>query len=816
MWTSQMLTLLGDSRYALRTLRKMPGFSAAAVITLALGIGANTAIFSVVKAVLLNQLPYRQPERLVALGEADSGEKRPETIGYATAYDWRRLSHTFESMSLYRDADGAIVERGAPELLHGMRVSYDFFDTLGIRMQLGRTFLPEEDRPDRRHEVILSDGLWRTWFGGDSQVIGRAIRLSETSFTVVGVLPASFRPLEIPGDQGAPQMFMPLGYDLSLPYACRDCQHLHLIARLKSGVEMSQARAELRSIMSDLVRQYPASYPPNATVAMEPLHDYLVGRVSTALWLLLGAVSFVLLIACANVANLILARALGRAKELALRSALGAARGRIVRQLLAESLLLALAGGLAGVLLAWWLTPALTAIGPREIPRIREVGMDTSVLLFGMGASLLTGLLVGLMPALRASRVDLNDALKDLSKATTGNRGSRGLRDLLAAGEIALAFVLVAGAGLLGKSFVRLLDVDPGYDAHHVLTAGTYVYGAQYQKPQAELGYYDQVMQRLRATPGIESVAVTSQLPLSSFDRRGFHIRDRRPRIPSDVPSADTYSVSPDYFRVMRIPLRRGRLFTAADGPTSLKVAIVSETCARQEFPGESAIGKQIQLGGRDDNQPWATIVGVVGDVHQDGLDLRPRIAAYIVQSQDVSFSYSLVARTALQPRLMEHALRAAFLAVDSTQPVFRVQPMEDYLASSLAQRRFTLTLIALFGALALSLAAIGIYGVIAYSVTMRTKEIGIRMALGAARSDVLLMVLRDGATLTGMGLATGFLASLALARLLASLLFEVRATDLTVSIAVAAGLSAVALLASYLPARRAAAVDPTIALRYG
>jgi putative ABC transport system permease protein len=809
---------MGDLSFSWRALRKNPAFSVLAVITLALGVGANTAIFSVVKAVLLNQLPYRQPNRLVALAEADSGETRPETIGYATAYDWRRLSHSFEGMSLYRDAAGAIVERGDPELLHGMRVNYDFFDTLGIPMQLGRTFLPQEDRPDRRYELILSDGLWKRRFGGDPQIVGRVVRLSESSFTVVGVLPAGFRTLEIPGSAGTPEMFMPLGYDLSLPYACRDCQHLHLIARMKPGVPASRAHAELKTIMSGLLRQYPGSYPPTATVALEPLHDYLVGRAGTALWVLMGAVGFVLLIACANVANLMLARAMGRAKEIALRAALGAGRWRLVRQLLTESLLLALAGGLAGVLLASWCTSALAALGPKEIPRVNEVRLDPTVLLFCLAASLLTGVLFGLMPALRASRVDLNDALKDLGKATPG-RARQGLRNLLVAGEMAAAFVLVVGAGLLGKSFIRLMNVDPGYDPHNVLTLSTYVYGPRYQKPEAELGYYNQAMERLRATPGIESVAMTSELPLADFDRRGFHIRDRRPQIPSDVPSADTYSVSPDYFRVMKIPLRRGRMFTEADGPTAPKVAIVSETCAREQFPGEDAIGKQIQLGGRDERQPWATIVGVAGDVHQYGLEIKPNIAAYIAQSQDLSFGYSLVARTAgdpsHDPRRMEGAVRAAFLAVDRTLPVYRVQPLESYSASALAQRRFTLELIALFGALALALAAVGIYGVIAYGVTLRTREVGIRMALGAGRRDVLLMVLRTGATLTGAGLAAGFLASLALTRLLASLLFEVRAIDLATSAAVAVVLSAVALLASYLPARRAASVDPTIALRY-
>ncbi len=505
---------------------------------------------------------------------------------------------------------------------------------------------------------------------------------------------------------------------------------------------------------------------------------------------------------------------MGRTKEIALRAALGAGRWRLARQILAESLVLALAGGLAGVLLAAWCTSALATLGPKEIPRVDEVRMDGTVLLFALGASMLTSLCFGLAPALRASRVDLNDALKDLGKATAG-RTRHGLRDLLVAAEIALAFVLVVGAGLLGKSFVNLLNVDPGYDPHNVLTVGTYVYGARYQKPEAELGYYDQVMQRLRATPGIESVAMTSQLPLDSFDRRGFHIRDRHPAIPSDVPSADAYSVSPDYFRVMKIHLRRGRLFSAADGQASPKVALISETCAREQFPAGNAIGEQIQLGGRDEKQPWATIVGVVGDIHQDGLDVRPHIAAYILQSQDVSFGYSLVARTAIDPTLMERTVRTAFLAVDPTQPLFRVQPMEQYLASSLAPRRFTLLLISLFGALALLLAAIGIYGVIAYAVTLRTREVGIRVALGAERRDVLFMVLRDGAGLTVAGLCAGFLTSMALTRLLASLLFEVSPTDLSVAGLVAVVLSAVALAASYFPARRAASVDPVIALRY-
>ena len=799
--------LRGDLRYAFRVLRKSPSFALTAVVTLALGIGANTAIFSAVKAVLLNQLPYRDPDRLVKLGEADAGEKRAETVGYTTAYDWRRLSHSFESMSLYRDAAGAIVERGEPELVSGLRVNYDFFDTLGIRMQIGRGFLPEEDRPDRRYEVVLAHGLWTRRFGGDPNIVGRVIRLSDSSFTVVGVLPAGFRPLEIPGSAGTPEIFEPLGYALTDPWACRDCQHLQLIARLKQGIPAAQAHAELNTIMADLVRHYPASYPPQARVAFEPLRDHIVGSVSTALWVLMGAVGFVLLIACVNVANLMLARATGRAKEMALRAALGAARWRLIRQLITESLLLAVAGGIAGVLLGWWCTSRLASLAPREMPRLNEIHMDATVLWFGLAASLLTGILFGLMPALRTSGADFGK--------TTGSRSRSSMRDLLVMGELALAFVLAVGAGLLGKSFVRLMNVDPGFDPYNVLTLKTYMYGARYRKPEAELSYYEQVFERLRATSGIESVAMTSLLPMADFDRYSLHVRDRRLAHVSEAPSADNYSVTPDYFRIMRIPLKRGRIFTTQDIATAPKVAVISETCAREQFPNHDPIGKQIQLGGRDDSKPWMTIVGIVGDVRQYGLDTAPNIAAYIPQAQNLSFPFSLVARTSSDPRGLERAVRAAFLAVDPTQPVFNVQSMESYLASSMAQRRFTLALLALFGGLALALAAVGIYGVVSCAVTSRTREMGIRMALGAERRDVLAMVLRQAAALAGVGLAAGLAASFALTRFLSTLLFEVRTTDLATLATIAALLAAVALAASYLPARRAASVDPTVALRY-
>ncbi|MBZ5728652.1 MAG: ABC transporter permease [Acidobacteriia bacterium] len=805
---------MGDLSFSARTLRKNLGFSAVAVLTLALGSGANTAIFSVVKAVLLNQLPYRQPERLVTVAEGDPGDVKPETVDFTTTWDWRARSRSFTSMSLYRAASAAIAEGSEPELLRGLRVNYDFFDTLGVRMYLGRGFLPEEDRPDTRREIILSHGLWTRRFGANRHIVGRVLRLSESSCTVVGVLPADYRPLATDGGSDAPEMYMPLGYALAERDACRGCQHLRLVARLKPGVAVATARAELNTIMRDIVREHPADYKHDAAVMVAPLRDQLVGRVETALWVLLGAVGFVLLIACANVANLLLARATGRSRELAVRAALGAGGWRIARQLLTESLLLSLAGGAAGVLLAVWGTAALASLGPRQIPRVNEIRIDGTVLAFAFAVSLAAGVLFGLAPAWRASRIDLNEALKGLGKSTEG-RARHGLRNALVTAELALAFVLVVGAGLLGKSFLRLMQVDPGYDPHNVLTLATYVYGARYQKPEMELNYYQQAMDRLRATPGIEGVAMVSTLPLADFDRRGFHIEDRRLANESEAPFADAYSVSPDYFQVMKIPLKRGRLFTAQDGPGAAHVAVISESCARAQFPGRDPIGKHIQLGGREEKKPWLTIVGVVGDVRQYGLDRASEMEAYIAQAQDLSFGYSMVARTTLDPRRLERTVRAAFLAVDKTQPVFRVQPMESYVAATLAERTFTLALLGLFGALALALAAVGIYGVVSYTVSLRTREVGIRMALGAGRRDVLGMVLRQGLALVGMGLAAGFAASLALTRLLASLLFEVRPTDVTTSAAVAVVLAAVALLASYLPAHRAAKVDPMVALRW-
>ena len=669
--------MLGDFRYALRQLKQAPVFTIVAIVTLALGIGANTAIFSVVKAVLLNELPYRDPGRLVKVSTADPDTPLPETIDFTTTYDLRQRNHSFQSMSLFRDGAGTMVEQGHPELLDGLRVGYDYFDTLGIKMQLGRSFLPEEDQPETRYEAVLSHGLWLRRFGGDPAIVGRTVRLSDRTYKVVGVLPEGFQPILRSDRSVVPEIYMPLGYDLKLPMACRGCQHLQLIGRLKPGVTAEQAKAELNTILRDIMREHPQDYDQRDVIALMPLRDYVVGRVQTALWILLGAVVMVLLIACANVAHLALARATSRSKEMALRAALGAGRARLARQLLSESLLLALIGGLAGVLLAWWGTGAIASLGPKELPRAHEIRMDLPVLLFALGASIFTGLLFGVVPALRTSQVDPNEALKDSGRATEG-RSRHGYRSVLVTVEMALAFVLVLGAGLLGKSLLRLLNVDPGYDPHNVLTAGVYVYGDRYKKPEAELNFYDQAMQRLRAVPGIEGVAMVSTLPLASFDRRGFHIQDRPLANESEAPSVDGYSVSPDYFRIMKIPLKRGRLLTAADRMGAPMVALISESCARTVFPNEDPIGKHIQLGGRHDDKEWSTIVGIVGDVRQYGFDRPSNMEAYVAQSQNMDYGFNLVVRTAGDPRRFEQTVRQAFLSVDNTQPIYQVRPLED------------------------------------------------------------------------------------------------------------------------------------------
>ena len=797
--------IIHDVRFAFRMGRRNPGFSALAVMTLALGVGATTAIFSVVKAVLVNQLPYRDPDRVVALSQIDPAESAPSSyVGAWIANEWRTRAQSFDSISLYGDCHRILVENGEAEVLRGMEVNHEFFETLGVTMQLGRSFQAAEDGWPRADAIILSHALWKRRFGGDPHIIGRILKLSTEPYRVIGVLPPDTYPLRMSNPAEKPEMFIPLGYDPRAAEACRNCNGGIPFGRLKPGVGVDQARAELNGIMREIEREHPSDFARGTAVLVEPLLDHLVGPIQTALWILLAAVGFVLLIACANIANLLLARTTARTREIAIRAALGCGRWRLAGQLLTESLLLSVIGGAAGVLLAWQGISLLAALAPKELPRMDEVRIDSTVLLFSFGVTLATGLVFGVVPALRASRVN------PIGAASRGD-----LRNLLVIAEVALAFVLAVGAGLLAKSFLRLTAVDTGFDSHHILTISLApTPTGRYATPEGMLRYYRDVGDKVRAVPGVLSAGMISNVPLSHTEPMKLRVEGGPSLSDSEAPSADVFWTSPDYFRVLQIPLKRGRFFTERDGIVDPPAALVSERLAQSKFPGSQPIGQRIQLGPQQEHGPWFTIVGIVSDVRQNGFDRETDEAIYVPQSADPFHYFRLVTRTAGDPMNFERAVRGAIREVDALQPVFHVQPMDDYVASYLADRSFTLTLIGLFGMMALLLAAVGIYGVISYTVGLRTREVGIRMALGAERFEILKMVLRDVLVLLACGLALGFLSALALTRFLSHMLFEVRPNDIAISASVALLLAAIALLAGYFPAFRAAGVDPSQALR--
>jgi putative ABC transport system permease protein len=796
-----------------RTLRKTPAATAISVLTLALGIGVTTAIFSVVKAVLLNPLAYRQPDRLVTIAENSSDRPDNFYVDAMTVQDWRRRSRSFDNIALYEDIALVLMEDSRAQIIRGLRVNYNFFDTLGVKMKLGRTFLPEEDRPGRESAVvILSYGTWVQRFGADPEILGRVLQLSDSHSTVIGVLPADFPALIHGTTELLPEMYRPAGYDFSS--GCRRCQDFRAIARLSPGVQVNQAQAELNTITHTLAREYSTDYESGVGVKVTPVGDYVLGRVRTPIWAVFGAAGFVLLIACVNVAGLLLTRGIARTREMAVRAALGAGRRSLVLQLLTETLVLSVAGAMGGLLIALCATRALVSFLPTQIPRLNEIHTDSTALLFSVGVCLFTTVMCGLAPAWFATRIDLNEVLKASRKGTAGSRPHR-LHTSLVVTELALAFVLVMGAGVMERSFAHLMKVNPGYEPHNVLTLTTHVWGDRYwNHPGKEPDYYRQALARVRATPGVDGAAWTSILPLDYSVRERLHI-EGPVYTEAEAPLVDSYSVSRDYFSVMRIPLKRGRVFAEQDGAASPRVALISESCARTEFPGGDPIGKHIQLGERNTTKQWATIVGIVGDIRQYGLDRPSNMEVYVSQEQDLIIDYyRLVARTTFDPRLLEGPVRSAFMEVDSTLPVYHVKSLEDYLAGSLAAREVTLVLLSLFGMLALALGALGIYGVISYAVALRTHEVGVRIALGAQRRGILRLVLSQGLVLTAMGLAIGLLLSSVLNRFLASLLFEIRPMDLTTSAVVTVVLTFVALGASYVPARRAASVDPIVALR--
>ena len=803
-----MESLVNDVRYGIRSILKRPGFSLVAVVTLALGIGATSAIFSVVNGILWRPLPYPNPQQLVMAWTNHQARGGPaqEWFSPAEIDDWRAQNTVFSQFSALNNWAPTLTGGDEPQSLVGAAVSYDMFNLLGIAPARGRSFLPEEDQPKAANVAILSDELWRTRFNSDPNMVGKSISLNQEAYQVVGVMPAGFQFPIIPGVQ----VWRTLRPTLN-PSCARGCIVLRAIGRMKDNVRIEQAEADVSTIASRLAAQYPET---NSKVGatLVPFQEQLVGNIKRPLLILLAAVGFVLLIACANVANLLLSRAATREREMALRSALGASRGRVIRQLLTESGLLACAAGVTGLALAYWLLRLLVSLSPQGTPGLDQIAIDRYVLGFTVLTAAFTGIVFGLAPALQLSKVDLNRSLKDTGKGTPGGGGGGRLRGALVVAEMALALLLLIGSGLLMKSFVLLQRVDPGFNPDHVVTLRMILSRTPYPTTPQIVNFYTQLLDRVKATPGVQSAATISTLPLSGNQTdTNFLIEGRPAPPPNQEPSAWFNSISPDYFQAMQLRLIKGRNFTDSDNEKSPLVAIIGETMARKFWPSEDPLGKRIGRG----PDKWREIIGVVRDVRHFSLSTDPPPTMYFPMRQVPARGMDLVVRTSGDPLSMVPTLRQQVWAGDRNLAIANFGSMKDQVAASIIQQRFILTLLACFAGLALLLAAIGIYGVMSYAVTQRTHEIGIRMALGARVGDVLRLVFRQGLALTSIGVAIGMVLAFALTRLMTSLLFGVTPTDAFTFAIVAAALIVVALAACLIPARRATRVDPLVALRY-
>jgi putative ABC transport system permease protein len=800
--------LIQDIRYAARMLRRNPGFTAVAVLALALGIGANTAVFTVVNGVLLQPMPFSEPGRLFVV--SDAPRHTPFNFGPAMPdrhfLEYRRRQRSFERVSAFHGGHANLTGAGDPIQILTAQVTPDFFSLLRVNPATGRSFLAEEDQPGRDQVVVLGGALWRNRFGADPKILGKTVKLDGIDHTVIGIMPAGFN---FPYRAEAWTPFGP-------PIDAHNSMMLPIVGRLKPGVSPRQAQAELEAV-THRFSLMPGEERNDLAPRILPLKELLVGDVRESLLIFAGAVAFVLLIACANVANLLLARASGRQQEMAVRAALGAGRWRMVRQLLTESALVALAGGAAGILLALWGVPALLALAPDgTIPRTEMVRIDAWVLAFTFGVSLITGIVFGLAPAFQATRRELRESLSRAGRSLTGRH--EGLRGALVISEIALALVLLTGAGLMVKSFLLVRAVDPGFRAENVLTMTVELPDAVYRTAPQMQAFDERMLAKLSNLPGVLAAGAVNFTPLSGYLNRGdFQLEGGR-RLPPDY-MADKPCVSPGYFRAMGIRLLRGRDFSERDNTSAPGVVIVSQSVARRIWPGEDAIGKRVSEEDHPKPGDWLTIVGVVDDVRQTGLASDPDPALYypILQLTRPGWlgRMTFAVRTASNPRRLATAMRAALRDVDRDQPVESIVTMQDLIALAIAELRFQTRLLGTFSILALILSAVGIYGVLAYSVAQRTHEIGIRMALGAERRDVLAMVLRRTLMLAGVGVALGALGALAVTRVLAKFLFEVKPDDPATFFCVAALIACVALAAAWIPARRATRVDPMVALRY-
>jgi predicted permease len=811
--TNMIADLWQDLRYAARMLARTPGFTTIAVLALALGIGANTAIFSVVNKVLLQPLPFKNPNELVIIWENATHLGFPKnTPSPANFLDWRNQGTLFTGMAAMGPKDFNLTGVGEPERLDGRRVSANLFDLLGVQPRLGRRFLPEEDKPGTR-VVILNDGLWQRRFGSDPKIVGQPVNLNGESYSVVGVMPPG---IELPGfDNWKDQLWVPIAFS-SEEANSRGNHYLEVIARMKPGVTLKQARVEMETIAARLAQQYPEENKRISCV-VNPLHEEVVGDIKPALLVLLGAVGFVLLIACANVANLLLARAAVRQKEIALRLALGASRSRLTRQFLTESVLLAILGGGVGLMFAFAGLRILTAFIPDTISQAESIGIDGKVLLFTALVAVVTGLIFGLAPAAQASNFSLNETLKEGGRdAAGGSKGVR-LRGLLVIAEVAVSFVLLIGAGLLISSFLHLRNLDPGFRADHLLTAKIDLPELKYPDREHRIPFFDDVIRRVSALPGVQSAAIAGNLPLTYNGDSMYIGVEGIPDPPPDQQRDVIYrAIGPGYFSTMGIPLVRGRDFTEQDSTETGYAVVVSEKMAKHFWPGQDPIGKRLKPGSTTSDSPWREVIGVVKDVRQNDFVADPKLQMYMSYRQLKSLApNALVVRTSVDPMSLAMPLRNAVWAVDKDQPVSNIRSMEEIVSAAMARQRFSTMLLGIFAALALVLAAVGIYGVMSYSVAQRTREIGIRLALGAQRRDVLRMTMEQGLRLVSMGVGIGLVAAFILTRVMASLLFGVDATDPTTFIVIPLILMSVALLASYIPALRATKVDPMVALHY-
>jgi putative ABC transport system permease protein len=808
-----MLTLMQDLRYGLRMLAKSPGFTVIALLTLTLGIGATAAIFSVVDAVLLRSLPYRESQSLVSVFEdaTDAGFPRntPAPGNYA---QWKRQRQIFEDVAAMTQGDYNLTGRqGEPEKLGGVAATQNLFSVLGTKPLIGRLFAPEEDRAGAPHVALISYPLWRRRFGGDPKLVGQEILLNNEKYSVLGVMPPGFS-------------FPFKNIDIWTPIALTSkdlanlgSHYLWAVGRLQPGITVEKANAELLVLAKQMARQYPDTNAGIRRFFAEPLQESYTHDVRRGLIVLMAAVGFILLIACANIANLLLSRAAARQREIAVRTALGADRGRIVRQLLTESALLALGGGMLGMLLANWCFNFLKNLIPEDLALTVSLSLDFRVLAFAVLVSLASSILFGLAPALQISKVDLNDVLKEGGRGSAGSR-RKVFRNLLVVGEVALSLMLLVGSGLLLESFSNLRGLDPGFRSDHVLTMRLVVPDTKYKDFAKRTDFFQRVLERVRVVPGVKAAGFTSALPLTWPGGTNGFTPEGMPLKRDVTYDANNRVVTPGYFEAMRIALRRGRFFNESDGKDAPLVALVNETMARKFWPGQDAIGRRFKLSSPEGNAPWIRIVGITGDVRQMSLSEPPRQEMYFPywQAKDNwMVPRDLVIRTTGDPQSLARAVRHAVWSIDRDQPVSNVMTLDDLLDQEVAQRRVQAMLLGALAGLALILACVGIYGVLSYLVTQRTQEIGVRVALGANAAQVFRTVAGQGMGLTAIGIVTGVVASLLLSRLLISLLFGVNPTDLLTYLAAVAVFIVVALLACYIPARRAAKVDPMLALRY-